>query len=252
MMSSNSQLQQKKSLVSPTSSGRLLCGLLTLTSRKDYTFFVAVTIDDEDSHIYSYHCDADHNLQQLRCCGCQQNISLIKNGHVNHTLLPDGTPCSGSSQEVLRKAQWAVSRWASFHANLKAKAAGKEFFSKEDWLDVVRSVGFCQVKELTEEKYQVLKTFIDRLEAKPDRLRELIGRVKAGEQLVESTNKLLLWPKRPNVQETASSTSLHHQSPAAQMATQSSPQDTSGTQHHSETGSENKVFHSRFKNFHFI
>ena len=30
---------------------------------------------------------------------------FLKNGQVNHTLLPDGTPCSGSSEEVRREAQ---------------------------------------------------------------------------------------------------------------------------------------------------
>ena len=158
--------------------------------------------------------------------------------------------CSGSSEEVRREAQWAVCRWAAFHANLRAKAAGKNLFSKEDWQDFVRSAGFGLVKELTEGKYQVLKTFIDRLEAKPDRLRELMSRVKAGEQLVESTNKFPLWHKSPNVRETASSTkSLSYQTPPALMATQSSPQDTSGTQHHSNTGSDDKVV-AHFKNFH--
>ena len=66
-------------------------------------------------------------------------------------------------------------------------------------------VGFRQVNELTEGKYQILETFIGRLEAKPDHLRGLLRRVKAGEhvqlQLVESTNKLPLWHKRPNVRE---------------------------------------------------
>ena len=234
---SNSQSQQIAIFVPPTSSGRLRCGLVT--SKKHNPFFVAVTIDEDDCHIYRYHSGAKHDLHKLTCCGCEQSISNT-NSQVNHTLLLDVTPCSGSSQEVRREAQWAVCRWAAFHANLRAKAAGKNLFSKEDWQDFVRSAGFGLVKELTEGKYQVLKTFIDRLEAKPDRLRELMSRVKAGEQLVESTNKLLLWHKRPNVQETASSTSLHHEFPPAQMATQLSPQDT--------CGSENKVV-THFKNF---
>jgi hypothetical protein len=195
---SNCQSQQRATLVPPTSSGRLRCGLLTSRSNKHSPFFVAVTTDDYDSHIYRYHSDATYNLHKLRCRRCEQSI-FIKNGHVNHTLLPDGTPCSGSSEQVHREARWAVCRWAAFHANLRAKAAGKEFFSKEDWQDFVRSVGFGQVKELTEEKYQILKTFINHLEAKPDRLRQLIRRVEAGEKLVESTNKFPLWHKSPNV-----------------------------------------------------
>ena len=246
---SNSQSQQRATLVPPTSSGRLKCGLLTSRSTNHYPSFVAVTIDDHDSYIYRCHSDSTYKQNKLRCRGCEQTI-FLKNGQVNHTLLPDGTTCSGSSEEVRREAQWAVCRWAAFHANLRAKAAGKNLFSKEDWQDFVRSAGFGLVKELTEGKYQVLKTFIDRLEAKPDRLRELMSRVKAGEQLVESTNKFPLWHKRPNVRETASSTkSLSYQTPPALMATQSSPQDTSGTQHHSNTGSDDKVV-AHFKNFH--
>jgi hypothetical protein len=87
------------------------------------------------------------------------------------------------------------------------------------------------------------------LEAKLFRLRELMRRVQAGE-LVESTNKLPLWPKRPNVRETASSTKFRrYQTPPALIATQSSPQDTSGTQHHSKSGSDDKAV-TRFQIFH--
>jgi hypothetical protein len=245
---SNSQSQQRATLVPPTSSGRLRCGLLTSISDTHYPFFVAVTIDDYDSHIYRFLSDATCTINKLRCRGCDQTI-FIKNGQVNHTLLPDGTPCSGSSEEVRREAQWAVCRWAAFHANLRAKAAGKNFFSKEDWQDFLKSVGFGQVKELTEQKYQTLKTFVERLEAKPVRLSELIKRVEAGEKLVESTNKFPLWHKRPNLQETASSTkSLRYETPAL-VTTQLSPHGTSGTQHHLNTGSDDKVV-THFKNFH--
>jgi hypothetical protein len=243
---SNSQSHKKSILVPPTSSGRLRCGLLTSNSNTHYPFFVAITIDDDDAHIYRYQSESSSNSAKLRCRGCEQSISNT-NGQVNHTFLSNGAPCSGSSEEVRRDAGWAICRWAAFHANLRAKAAGKDIFSKEDWQDFVRSVGFSQVKDLSEEKYQILKTFIDRLEAKPFRLRELMRRVKAGEQLVESANKLPPWQKRSNVRETASSTkSLRHQTPSALMATQLSPQDTSGTQHHSMAGCDNKVV-SRFK-----
>jgi hypothetical protein len=246
---SNSQSRQKSVLVLPTSSGRLRCGLLTSNVNSHYPFFVAITIDDDDAHIYRYQTETLLNVPKLICCGCEQSISNT-NGQVNHTSLSNGALCSGSSEEVRREAQWAICRWAAFHTNLQAKAAGKDIFSKEDWQDFMRSIGFGQVKELNEEKYQILKTFIDRLEAKPFRLHELVRRVKAGEQLVESTNKLPPWNKRPNVRETASSTkSLHVQTSLAQMATQSSPQDTSGTQHHSTTGCDNKVV-THFKNFH--
>jgi hypothetical protein len=76
---------------------------------------------------------------------------------------------------------------------LTSQGCGKDIFSKEDWQHFVRSVGFSQVKDSSEEKYQILKTFIDRLEAKPDRLRELMRRVQADEQLVESINKFPSW-----------------------------------------------------------
>jgi hypothetical protein len=168
--------------------GRLKLGLCK--SFTHYPFYVAVTIDQDDSHIYrlEYHNDRpDGPVGRLRCRDCLQLASEV-DATVRHSTRPNARPCVGSSKRVGRFARWAVCQWAAFCAHQKAKANGREFFTQDDWIQEMHGAGFSP-RTLSHEKYEVLRSFVRLLEARPDRLRELAKRCEMGVCMVRSTNQ---------------------------------------------------------------
>ena len=168
--------------------GRLKLGLCKTSTH--YPFFVAVTIDQDDSHIYrfEYH-NVRHNgpVGRLRCRDCLQ-LASEADATVCHSTRPNGKPCAGSSQTVGRFARWAICRWAAFCAQRKAKENGREFFTQDDWMQEMHDIGF-RPRTFSHEKYEVLRSFVRILEARPDRLRELTNRSEMCVDMVRSTNQ---------------------------------------------------------------
>jgi hypothetical protein len=168
--------------------GRLKLGLCTSTTH--YPFFAAVTIDQDDLHIYRFvYCNnrSDGIVARIRCRDCFQFASEV-DATVCHTSRPNGRPCVGSSQTVGRFARWAICQWAAFCAHQRARANGREFFTQDDWMQEMHGAGF-RPRTLSHEKYEALRSFVRLLEARPDRLRELKTRCEMGVCMVRSTNQ---------------------------------------------------------------
>ena len=178
--------------------GRLTYGVVH--SPCHYPIFVAVTIDEDDSHVYRlinrkkrmaiYGMD-DQLAWRLQCRDCNQTSSEV-NGTVKHSMRQNGKRCVGSGDKQKRAASWAIRQWAAVRPNEEAKEAGRDYFTQEDlhkWMEVAGYIPKIPNKE----KYEALRSFVRYLESQPDRLCKLLKRTKQGEDVVRRTNELKAW-----------------------------------------------------------
>ena len=181
--------------------GRLAYGIVH--SPRHYPIFVAVTIDEDDSHVYRLKSrkkpmaiyGMDHQLVwRLHCRDCNQVSSQV-DGTVKHSKRQNGKRCDGSGDKQKRAASWAIRQWAAVRANEEAKEAGRDYFTQEDLHKWMKVAGY-KPKIPNKEKYEALRIFVRYLEAKPDHLCKLLERIKKGEAVVRHTNKLKAWRKR--------------------------------------------------------
>jgi hypothetical protein len=156
-------------------------------------FFVAVTLDQDDSKIFRLVMYGPHKWI-FACRTCYHSISTV-DGTVYH-LSSDHpkTPCRNQIEDALASTHL----WAEIRANEEAKASGRPpcTFTVEDWNRWLQVAGFHQ-ENMTEDHRQLALSFINKLDAWPaERLRKLMDRINIGENLVRSTNSFPTWNLR--------------------------------------------------------
>ena len=182
------QWQPQAELVSPIQkcNGPLKYGVLHPVNH--YPTFVAVTRKKDGGHIYLLErISSKKDLQttyRLRCRDCNQVGSMV-DGKVYHPIRLHGKRCNGHDKKVRNES---LRYWGALRAIRQARSVGRTSFSKEDWQQCMKAADIDI--ELNDKELCRLQSFVLYLKSKPLQLRDLMKRVKIGEEWIRSVNQV--------------------------------------------------------------